>query len=319
MSPVIPSPPSFAGPPAQVAGVKRPAPQAIPPVLSVFSSMMSGKPKRQKIATAKAAALASEAMNADGSAAKKRKQRKNLSEKGGKEKEKLGKGKGKELKGLGMFVAVLRNDCDPGETVQPCRPILPPAYQKPPYQRPATQQEQGKKDTLNSYPVATGFRPACPDLQTLNTSCEVPTTPQASSVVPAAHIQTPVAQRQVPDDVISISSSPSGSIQYNTPTAKLEGKDRQEQDDRGNRPIPETDQMGRHQSTPITIDDGCSEGEEILNDAKSLAKEYWIEVFGPLRDTSKDKREFTPWGHSNCKCFGFSFVIEVSNSALLVN
>lgn len=261
---VIPAPPSFAGPSVPASGLKRPA---SPAFASIFSHM-GGKPKRQKYATPKMVALASDpGMNTDGSAVKKRKPRKGAAGGGGKEQEKLGKGKGKEmLKGAGVFIAIMGDRCGPEEAIQRLPGPLP--YQNPAHVQ--KQGQQGKKDpfvsqTAAGNSAAGGIKPNAPDAQVLAAQAELPTVPQTNCFVSTSSIQTPVVQRQTPDDVISISSSPSAPMLQFTPDPKLESWGGQQQGAGNKKPMFKAGEQGRHQSTPITIEDGCSSGEESLN------------------------------------------------------
>lgn len=229
---VVPTPPS---PPVQIAGTKR-------PVSPVTPNHFSIKPKRQKIATAKAAALANElGMNSDGSAAKKRKQRKNIPEKGSKGKEKIN--------GAGMSPAIM-GDCGSGETnsVQPHLPILPPPCQVPAnFQKQNTEQgQQEKKDSPMSIKLL------APDSKTPATP---PTGLQADCVA-----SPPQTQWQIHDDVIITS------ITQHTAASKLE---RRTQNASDKKLMLRNDEWGRNQNTPITIDDGSSDGEGSPGHARS--------------------------------------------------
>lgn len=235
--------------------------------------MLSGKPKRQKIATAKAAALANEpGMNADGSAIKKRKPRKNPTENSGKEKEKLGKPRGREkLSGQGVF-AVMGDRCGPGETnsgttVQQRLPNPPPPYQVPAHlQKQSTQQgQQTKRDPPIGH-AAVGDPPPCRIKLGFPGGIFSAGQLQPSIITSASQIQSSVAR--TPNDVIPIYSSPPPTMLQQTTASRLDSGERRIQDACGKKPALGDDEWGRHQNTPITIDDGFSE-EESPNDARS--------------------------------------------------
>lgn len=222
-SPVVPP-----SPPAQVAGTKRLVSPVTPSV----------KPKRQKIATAKAAALANDlGVNADGSAAKKRKQRKNVPEKGSKG--------GEKRNGPGMSPAI-EGDCGSGEATSgtAVQPHLPPLCQVPThFHKQITEQGQQAK---NDPPMS--IKLPVPGRKTPETP---PTGLQPDCVASAS-------QWQIHDDVIITSI---------TSASKLDNREKRTKNDK--RLMLRNDQWGRNQNTPITIDDGSSDGEEDPGDARS--------------------------------------------------
>lgn len=250
-SPVVPAPPTFSGPSIQVAGTKRPVSPTGPDIFS------AGKPKRQKIATAKAAALANEpGMNADGSAIKRRKPRRSILQGLGKEKEKLWSSKEKS-NGQGMFVKVVADRCSPCETnsgtaVLQRLPNLPPRYQVPAHLQRQTPQhgQQAKGDP----PVGYGLtRP-------LFSSPPVGDLVRVGLVVPDDNSPTTNVETNNTPQTQKISTS---SLPITTTTSELE---RRAQD---NDTIALRGERGRNHNTPITIDDGSSEGEEIINYTRS--------------------------------------------------
>lgn len=267
-SPVVPAPPSFSGPSTQVTNEKRPA----SPADDFFSP---GKPKRQKIATAKAAALANEpGMNADGSAVKRRKPRRSVIEKVSKEKEKPGKGKAKEkVAGQGMFVAMMADRCETnsGTAVLQRLPNLPPPYQVPAHlQKQNTQQgQQAKRDS----PVRCGRNPplfsflsvcsnaaAAADLISHSVGLVVPDNNSPGTNIETngtSQVQVVMTQRRTNDNAVPTSSMP---IMQQTATSKLERRAQNTSDTR--LVLLDDDERGQNQNTPINIDDGSSEAEE---------------------------------------------------------
>lgn len=222
----------------------------------IFST---GKPKRQKIATAKAAALANEpGMNADGSAIKRRKPRRSILLGLGKEKEKLWKSKEKS-NGQGMFVAMMADRCGPGETnsgtaVLQRLPNLPPRYQVPAHlQRQNPQHGQhAKGDPPVGYGLTPSLFPSLPVGDLVRVGLVVP-----DNNSPTTNLET---NNTLQTQAISTSSLPI------TQTATSELERRAQNNDRI---ALRGDERGRNHNTPITIDDGSSEGEEIINDTMS--------------------------------------------------
>lgn len=206
----------------------------------------SVKPKRQKIAAAKVAALASDlGVNADGPAAKKRKQRKNVPEKGSKGKEKIN----------GMSPAIT-GDCGSGEAtsgtaVQPHLPI-PPCQVPTHFQKQITEQgQQAKRDSPMSIKLPV------PGSKTPETPAGPPTGLQPDCVASASQTQW-----QIHDDVIITS------ITQHTAASKLDNRERRTQNASDKKLMLRNYEWGRNQNTPITIDDGSSDGEESPGDAR---------------------------------------------------
>lgn len=265
-SPAVPAPPSFSGPSTQVTSDKRPA----SPVDDFFSP---GKPKRQKIATAKAAALANEpGMNADGSAVKRRKPRRGIIEKVSKEKEKPGKGKAKEkVTGQGMFAATMADRCETnsGTAVVQRLPNLPPPYQVPAHlQKQNTQQgQQAKRDSPIRYgrkltPPLFSFLSVCSntaaDLISHNVGLVVPDNNSPGTNVETnstSQVQVVMTQRRTNDNIIPTSSL---SVTQQITASKIE---RRAQNTSDTRLMLLDDERGQNQNTPINIDDGSSEAE----------------------------------------------------------
>lgn len=227
-SSIVPPSPS-----AQVSGTKRLVSPVTPSV----------KPKRQKIATAKAAALANDlGVNADGSAAKKRKQRNNVPEKGSKG--------GENINEPGMSPAI-KGDCGSGEATSgtAVQPHLPPLSQVPTHFHKQTT-EQGQQAGGDS-PMS--IKLPFPGSKTPETPTRPPTGLQLDCVASAS-------QWQIHDDVIITS------ITQHTSASKLDNKEKRTQNHK--RLMLKNDQWGRNQNTPITID-GSSDGEEDSSDARS--------------------------------------------------
>lgn len=240
-----------------------------------------GKPKRQKIATAKAAALANEpGMNADGSAVKRRKPRRNVIEKVSKEKEKFGKGKAKEkVTGQGMFVAMMADRCETnsGTAVLQRLPNLPPPYQVPAHlQKQNTQQgQQAKRDSpircgRKLSPPLFSFLSVCSstaaaDLVSHSVGLVVPDSNSPGTNIETgstSQVQVVMTQRRTNDNAIPTSSL---SITQQTASPKLE---RRVQNTSDTRLMLLDDERGQNQNTPINIDDGSSEAEEGPSDAR---------------------------------------------------